>query len=61
MQDSIKEDDKLWTTLASNESFSDVIRVDKSNWNSEFILLGISDDETLGLSDNIIHGIANHS
>ena len=47
--------------MASTESLSDVIRVDNSNWNSEVILLGISDDETLGLSDNIINGIANHS
>ena len=60
-KDNIKEDDNLWNTVAYTESVSYVIRVDSSNWNSEFIRLGISDNETLGLSDNIIHGIANHS
>ena len=60
-KDNIKGDNKLWNTVAYTESVSYVIRVDSSNWKSEVIQLGISDDETLVLSDNIIHGIANNS
>ena len=60
-KDNIKGDNKLWNTVAYTEYVSYVIRVDSSNWKSEVIQLGISDDETLVLSDNIIHGIANNS
>ena len=60
-KDNIKGDNKLWNTVAYTESVSYVIRVDSSNWKSEVIQLGISDDEKLVLSDNIIHGIANNS
>ena len=52
--DNNKEGDKLWSTVAYNESFSDGIKVEIFNWNFEGILLKKPDDATLGLSDNKI-------
>ena len=43
--------DKLWTTVVSREFLSDRIRVDSLNWNSEGILLRISDSSKIGLYD----------
>ena len=60
IHDNIRESHKLWFTEAYHESFSYLISVDSFNWKSECILLGISDDETLGLSDNKMLGVAKY-
>ena len=54
----INEGDKILTTVLSPEFVSGVVRVDSFNWISEGVLLGISDDETLGLSYNKMFGFA---
>ena len=56
--DNINEGDKILTTVDSPEPVSDEIRVDSFNWNSEGVLLGISDDATIGLFYNKILGFA---
>ena len=43
--------------MAFPESVSDRIRVERFKWSSEGILLGISDNETLGLYDSKIIGV----
>ena len=55
----INEGDKLWSTVAITESVSDGIKVENSNWNSEGIILGISDDKTLVLYYSTILGVYN--
>ena len=57
MKDKFKEGDKLWTTVDSTESFSDIIRVDIFIWNSEGIIIGISDCFKLGLYDHTVLGV----
>ena len=43
--------------MAFTEFVSDIIRVGRFNWNSEGILLRISDSSKLGLYDNTILGV----
>ena len=61
MKYNIKEGDKLWTTVTRTESVSDGIRLDRLNWSSECIILEIYDDATIGLSENIMIGVADYS
>ena len=60
MKYNIKEGDKLWATVAFTKSVSNGIKVDIFNWNSEGIILGISDDETLVLYYSTILGVYNY-
>ena len=57
----IREGGKLWNIVAYPESISGGIRVNILNWNYYRILLGISDDATLGLYDNKMLGVADSS
>ena len=57
LKDTNKEGDRVWTTMASNDSVSDIIRVETSDGNSEDNLRRISDDVTLGLSNNTMIGV----
>ena len=43
MKDNIDEGDKIWTTIASPGSVYNGIMLDSFNWNSEGIILGLSD------------------
>ena len=43
MKDNIDEGDKIWTTIASPGSVYNGIMLESFNWNSEGIILGLSD------------------
>ena len=58
MKDNIKEYGKLWTTLASTEYISHGMIIESFNWNYDVIIIGMSDDTTLVLSENTILGVA---
>ena len=58
LKDNIKEYGKLWTTLAATEYISDSMRIESFNWKYDVIIIGMSDDTTLVLSENTILGVA---